>query len=120
MKNKYEKYRTRDLVNDMNFDKRIEKLYEHKNRLKKPAPGELTYKDELESAGRLSYFTEVFEGVPLAEQQIEINGFANPKKAYFFNKGREIAERLVKNNVATMENYADFCKVETGIYRNGR
>ena len=34
MKNKYEKYRTRDLVNDMNFDKRIEKLYEQKNRFK--------------------------------------------------------------------------------------
>ena len=24
MKNKYEKYRTRELVNDMNFDKKIE------------------------------------------------------------------------------------------------
>ena len=32
----------------------------------------------------------------------------------------EIAEKLVRNNIATMENYADFCKVETGIYRNGR
>lgn len=120
MKNKYEKYRTRDLVNDMNFDKRIEKLYEQKNRLKKPTPGELICKDELESAVRLSYFTELFEGVPLAEQQIEVKDFANPINSIFFAKGREIAEKLVRNNIATMENYADFCKVETGIYRNGR
>ena len=120
MKNKYEKYRTRDLVNDMRFDKKIEKLYEQKSRVKKLTPGELTYKDELESAGRLSYFTEVFEGIPLEEQPIEVKGFGSPINSTFFAKGREMAEKLVRNNIATMENYADFCKVETGVYRNGR
>ena len=120
MKNKYDKYRTRDLVNDMNFDKRIEKLYEQKNRVKKLEPGELTYKDEIESAGRLSYFTEVFEGVPLENQNPEIEGYGDPRKSVIFDKGREIAERLVRNNIANMENYTDFCKVETSKARKGR
>ena len=54
------------------------------------------------------------------EEAIEVEGIVNPKESYFFNKGREIAEKLVRNNIANMENYADFCKVETKKTRNGR
>lgn len=104
----------------LEYEKKLCKMNATRERIAKVPSGEILYKDELESAGRLSYFTEVFEGISLEEQQIEINGFDKPKEAYFFNKGREIAERLAKNNIANMENYADFCKVETGVYRNGR
>ena len=61
-----------------------------------------------------------FKGISLADQKIEVEGIVNPKESYFFNKGREIAEKLVRNNIANMENYADFCKVETRKTRNGR
>ena len=120
MNNRYEKFRTREVISNMEFDKKIQKLHEEKSRIKPLKQGELTHKDELESAGRLSYFTEVFEGISLEEQKIEVEGFPNPTESLFFQKGREIAGRLVRNNVATMENYGGFCKVETGKVRNGR
>ena len=102
------------------MENRLKKLSANRERNAGIKKEELPFKDALESAGRLSYFTEVFEGISLAEQQIEVKDFANPINSIFFAKGREIAEKLVRNNIATMENYADFCKVETGIYRNGR
>ena len=102
------------------IENRLKKLAATRERNAGIKKEELSLKDELESAGRLSYFTEVFEGISLEQQQIEVEGIVNPKESYFFNKGREIAEKLVKNNIANMENYADFCKVETRKTRNGR
>ncbi len=107
-------------TDSIRIEERLKKLAANKDRNLGAKNEELTFKDALESAGRLSYFTELFEGISLEEQQIEIEGFINPKEAYFFNKGREIAEKLVRNNIANMENYADFCKVETKAYRNRR
>ena len=108
------------VADSITMENRLKKLSANRERNAGVKKEELPFKDALESAGRLSYFTEVFKGISLAEQQIEVEGIVNPKESYFFNKGREIAEKLVRNNIATMENYADFCKVETGIYRNGR
>ena len=102
------------------IENRLKKLSANRERNSGVKKEELPFKDALESAGRLSYFTEVFEGISLVEQQIEVEGIVNPKESYFFNKGREIAEKLVRNNIANMENYADFCKVETKAYRNRR
>lgn len=107
-------------LTDMKNEIRLKKLYEQKDKLKKLSDIERQYKSEIENAGRVSYFTEVFEGVPLENQNPEIEGYGDPRKSVIFDKGREIAERLVRNNIANMENYTDFCKVETGVYRNGR
>lgn len=102
------------------MENRLKKLSANKERNAGVKKEELPFKDALESAGRLSYFTEVFEGISLADQKIEVEGIVNPKESFFFNNGREIAEKLVRNNIANMENYADFCKVETRKTRNGR
>ena len=64
---------------------------------------------ELEIKGRISYFTEVFEGIPLDKQEIEVENVSNPKEAKFFKIGRNIAKRLVDANVANMDNYGEFC-----------
>ena len=103
-----------------NNGKSFKKTFSKQRKKCRSKKEELPFKDALESAGRLSYFTEVFEGISLADQKIEVEGIVNPKESYFFNNGREIAEKLVRNNIANMENYADFCKVETRKTRNGR
>ncbi len=120
MKPKYQRYRTKEVIGEIAFEEELKELNAHKERTGKLSANELAYKDAIESAGRLSYFTEVFEGTSLEEQQIQVEGYGDPKNSLLFKRGREIAERLVRNNIANMENYADFCKVETGIYRNGR
>lgn len=107
-------------VDSMKQEIRLQHLDQIRQRKARAKKEELPFKDALESSGRLSYFTEVFEGISLEEQNIEVEGFPNPTESYFFQKGREIADRLVKNNIATMENYGEFCKVETGKVRNGR
>lgn len=107
-------------ADSIRIEEQLKKLAATRERNSECKKKELPFKDALESVGRLSYFTELFEGISLADQQIEVEGIVNPKEAYFFNKGREIAEKLVKNNIANMENYADFCKVQTRKIRNGR
>ena len=107
-------------VESINQEVKLQHLDQIRQRNAKVKKEELPFKDMLESSGRLSYFTELFEGIPLNEQNIEVEGFPNPTEAYFFKKGREIAEKLVRNNIATIENYGEFCKVETGKIRNWR
>lgn len=107
-------------ADSIRIEERLKKLAANKDRNLGAKNEELTFKDALESAGRLSYFTELFEGISLEKQKIEVEGIVNPKESYFFNRGRDIAERLVRNNIANMENYADFCKVETSKTRKGR
>lgn len=107
-------------LTDMKNEIRLKKLYEQKDKLKKLSDIEKQYKSEIENAGRVSYFTEVFENIPLENQNPEIEGYGDPRTSVIFDKGREIAERLVRNNIANMENYADFCKVETSKTRKGR
>lgn len=111
---------TEEVFMNLDHEKKLKSMNELRERKDRVKKGELQFKDMLESSGRLSYFTELFEGIPLNEQNIEVEGFPNPTEAYFFKKGREIAEKLVRNNIATIENYGEFCKVETGKIRNGR
>ena len=69
------------------MENRLKKLSANRERNAGIKKEELPFKDALESAGRLSYFTEVFEGISLADQKIEVEGIVNPKESYFFNKG---------------------------------
>lgn len=108
MAKKYETYNTRDVISDMRLEKKLEKLDAQRTRSKIPYK-ELTHREELEIKGRISYFTEVFEGIPLDKQEIEVENVSNPKEAKFFKIGRNIAKRLVDANVANMDNYGEFC-----------
>ena len=56
------------------MENRLKKLSANKERNAGIKKEELPFKDALESAGRLSYFTEVFEGISLADQKIEVEG----------------------------------------------
>lgn len=108
MAKKYEKFGSIEVVNDMRLEEKLEKLHAQKTRNKIPSE-ELTHREELEIKGRISYFTEVFEGIPLDKQEIEVENVSNPKEAKFFKIGRNIAKRLVDTNVANMDNYGEFC-----------
>ena len=81
---------------------------------------EMPFKEQLEGAGRLSYFQEVFENIPLEAQIIEVPGFPDPKNAEFFKVGRQIAAKLVRNNIANLENYGKYSQVEAKHPRKGR
>lgn len=108
MAKKYETYITRDVISDMKLEKKLEKLDAQRTGSKIPYK-ELAHKEELEIKGRISYFTEVFEGIPLDKQEIEVEDIANSKEAKFFVIGRNVAKRLVDSNVANMDNYGEFC-----------
>ena len=56
------------------MENRLKKLSANRERNAGIKKEELPFKDALESAGRLSYFTEVFEGISLADQKIEVEG----------------------------------------------
>ncbi len=104
---------------DAKFEKELKRKYEIKNSVSVDR-NEIKYKKILESAGRRSYFTELFEGVPLEEQFIEVEGFDNPKESKIFNNGRVIAKRLVDNGIANMDNYYDFCDGYSARKSKGR
>ena len=108
------------VADSIRIEEQLKKLAATRERNARIRKEERPFKDTLESEGRLSYFTEIYGGISLEKQKIEVEGIVNPKESYFFNRGREIAEKLVRNNIANMENYADFCKVETRKTRNGR
>ena len=108
MAKKYEKFGSIEVVNYMRLEEKLEKLDAQRTRSKIPYK-ELAHKEELEIKGRISYFTEVFEGISLDKQEIEVEDIANPKEAKFFVIGRNVAKRLVDSNVANMDNYGEFC-----------
>lgn len=65
-------------------------------------------KSQLTELGKICYFIETFDNIPLSEQKIEAVGpFEDPRESKSFQQGYKTAEAFVKNGF-TKENYHSF------------